>query len=543
MLLLASALGCTANVPDDSLNTSAEYAKGGAKGKNLAELVVTPNPALAYQDEVEIQGCGMNADEPTDVVIQKPSGQQSFSTATDGSGCFTATWLVQEAGSYAVEAYQVRGEHNTVQVGAGSFNVVEPMASCGDGTCNSGEDCSSCAADCGVCGPVCGDAVCDSDEDCSGCTADCGACGDAHLAPDSILADCSEDVTAALNTWIASVPDGQDGAPSVLEFAPDGCYRIDDKLIVEDRKHLVFEGNSATFRAYGPGHSDRKQWQVYAGVDITFRDMTVEGVNHNVEDGAYIDQYEWQHNFDFWGTQGVLIEGVTGKYAWGDFVALEADYRACCGATGMPPVRNVVIRNSHFYGAGRMGISTNYVDGLVIENNTIDRVRWSSIDLEVEDVAWYIRNVTIRNNTIGDVWHHFIAASGYNAPVNDVTVDGNTMTVVPGTNSANIMVSAGTVRRSNWTIENNTLVTREFNMALTRTDSVIVRNNTLLSWNAGSVAVYGVESENGTVVQNTLDAARTGAGYDNIVSLDSLSSGWTICGNVLHGTPGSPTTC
>ncbi len=177
LVLLTSALGCTGNVQDDSLSASSEYAKGGVKGGDMAELVVTPSPAVAYQDEVEIAGCGMNADEPTDVVIQKPSGPQSLATATDASGCLTATWLVQEAGSYAVEAYQVRGKHNTVQVAAGSFEVIEPMASCGDGTCDSGEDCSSCAADCGACGPVCGDAVCDSGEDCSSCESDCGACG------------------------------------------------------------------------------------------------------------------------------------------------------------------------------------------------------------------------------------------------------------------------------------------------------------------------------------------------------------------------------
>lgn len=46
---------------------------------------------------------------------------------------------------------------------------------CGDGTCNGGETCGSCASDCGAC-PVCGDGTCNGTENCSSCASDCGAC-------------------------------------------------------------------------------------------------------------------------------------------------------------------------------------------------------------------------------------------------------------------------------------------------------------------------------------------------------------------------------
>lgn len=52
---------------------------------------------------------------------------------------------------------------------------------CGDAFCDlaSGEDCATCAVDCGPCGPVCGDAFCEAagGEDCTTCPGDCGACG------------------------------------------------------------------------------------------------------------------------------------------------------------------------------------------------------------------------------------------------------------------------------------------------------------------------------------------------------------------------------
>ncbi|EFJ42131.1 hypothetical protein VOLCADRAFT_107389 [Volvox carteri f. nagariensis] len=44
---------------------------------------------------------------------------------------------------------------------------------CGDGTCSTGETCSSCAADCGAC-VVCGDGFCSGGETCLTCQADCG---------------------------------------------------------------------------------------------------------------------------------------------------------------------------------------------------------------------------------------------------------------------------------------------------------------------------------------------------------------------------------
>ncbi len=48
-------------------------------------------------------------------------------------------------------------------------------AGCGDGTCNNGENCTSCPEDCGVCS-TCGNGTCDPGENCVNCAADCGKC-------------------------------------------------------------------------------------------------------------------------------------------------------------------------------------------------------------------------------------------------------------------------------------------------------------------------------------------------------------------------------
>jgi hypothetical protein len=60
---------------------------------------------------------------------------------------------------------------------AGSLPSQPPGSVCGDSLCVTGESCTSCPGDCGVCIPVgCGNGVCSSDETCTTCPADCGAC-------------------------------------------------------------------------------------------------------------------------------------------------------------------------------------------------------------------------------------------------------------------------------------------------------------------------------------------------------------------------------
>lgn len=47
------------------------------------------------------------------------------------------------------------------------------MPSCGDGTCNGNENCSTCNVDCGNCPTVCENGFCEIGETCEGCWQDC----------------------------------------------------------------------------------------------------------------------------------------------------------------------------------------------------------------------------------------------------------------------------------------------------------------------------------------------------------------------------------
>jgi hypothetical protein len=60
-----------------------------------------------------------------------------------------------------------------------------------------------------------------------------------YQVPTSIADNCSTDVTSALQSWLESLPNGEDAAeygtsvtpsPIVVEFASDGCYLINGSL-------------------------------------------------------------------------------------------------------------------------------------------------------------------------------------------------------------------------------------------------------------------------------------------------------------------------
>ena len=67
--------------------------------------------------------------------------------------------------------------------GSCGFSCDDVVAECGDGACQTTEDCDTCPADCGAC---CGNGACDFDETCATCAADCGPC------------DCSDGCTESL---------------------------------------------------------------------------------------------------------------------------------------------------------------------------------------------------------------------------------------------------------------------------------------------------------------------------------------------------------
>ncbi len=132
-----------------------------------------------------------------------------------------------------------------------SGSCIDPPAGCGDDSCDEGEDCNNCVADCGCsgaeicedarCVPTirCGDNICDEGEDCSSCSADCGCpggerCEDARCVPMERCGDstCDEGEDCGNCPMDCSCPGGErcEDARCICtpqcaqhECGPDGC--------------------------------------------------------------------------------------------------------------------------------------------------------------------------------------------------------------------------------------------------------------------------------------------------------------------------------
>ena len=246
-------------------------------------------------------------------------------------------------------------------------------------------------------------------------------------APSGIADDCSSDVTPALVAWIASVPDN-----SVLRFAPDACYEIENVLMIEGRHRLTFLGNGATFMAKTdgtgqpppPGVNDkswprrRAQWWIRQSTGITLTNMTIIGANPytGLVDAQYNPNYEVQSGVVVNGSNGVTIADSTISKVWGDFVTIENDSS------------NVTIRNNRMTTTGRQGIAITKASHVLIDGNTMDDVRWGMFDIEPNGSSGVVDDVHIVNNVSGNARWIWLASWGPSTLVSNIVVEHNTVT-------------------------------------------------------------------------------------------------------------------
>lgn len=257
------------------------------------------------------------------------------------------------------------------------------------------------------------------------------------FTPSGIDTSGTEDVTAALNQFLRSVPDN-----SIICFPANARYRIEGTLLLENRHGLTIEGNGVTFFAKTDGSGvtpprmlahkwprSRQHWLFVGGSNIVIRNLTVVGANPHAGSakGAYVAKLEGQHGFRFVGVQGVELNRVTVTDVYGDLLYL--------GRSGGQWSRSIHVHDSHFERSGRQGIAITGAEDVLIENSYIGEVGRSIIDLEPNSVKDGARKITFRNNTFGPCRHLFLASGGPGPNVGDVTLEesklaGMRMTIV-----------------------------------------------------------------------------------------------------------------
>jgi hypothetical protein len=317
------------------------------------------------------------------------------------------------------------------------------------------------------------------------------------------------DVSARLQAWINSVPDN-----SVLTFPKGRCYRVDETLLIQDRKNLDFEGVGATIKTVTEGSGTANQIQTrrtlyfYGGSGYIIHGLTIVGPNPT---NVYAAKYAGQHGIAFAGVHGAVVDDVTIKGVHGDFVYVGADlYRSWHFSS------NIVVENSAFDTSGRMGVSVTAGQDITVVNNTMTNVAMDAVDIEPDVATTYDStgapkyggaiDVNIVNNTIGVVGQIFLGNQGAAGSImNGLVVRGNRLTAAP------LIVwiyGSAALHRTNFTIADNVsqvvLSSPRDSVELLYVDNAVVSGNTAPGYylNPTPMSGVGVWSATNVTVSN-----------------------------------------
>jgi hypothetical protein len=240
--------------------------------------------------------------------------------------------------------------------------------------------------------------------------------------PASIDATGAGDASAALNTWLRTVPDG-----TSIVFRAGGIYRMDKGLTIQSRHGLTFEGNGATLRSNGVSTCGRdcSLFYLWSGnTGITIRDFTLVG--NSPTPGVYSGSWEHAAAITIVGGRDVEIADITVSGVGGDGLTL----------SGVAPdwPDGIWFHDSHVISSGRMGVAVVAGRNVTVERVAFDTVGYGVFDIEPNDTTQGASNVRFLDNTAGTIdngrgFGFFFGANGAaGSPVSDILVSRNTIT-------------------------------------------------------------------------------------------------------------------
>jgi hypothetical protein len=260
--------------------------------------------------------------------------------------------------------------------------------------------------------------------------------------PPSIDATGENDASAALNTWLETVPDG-----STVVFKAGGVYGMDKGLTLQSRHDLTFEGNEATLRSTGVSSCGRDCSLFYlwtGNTGITIRNFTLVG--NSPTPGIYDSSWEHASAITIVAGRDVEIANITVSEVGGDGLTL----------SGVAPdwPDNIRFHDSHVISSGRNGVAVVAGRNVTVERVRFDTIGYHVFDIEPNDTTQGASNVKFLNNTVGS-WTqpmgYFFAADGAaGSVVEGVTVSGNVVT------GSSLRTDVTVARRRDIVFTNNT---------------------------------------------------------------------------------------
>ena len=391
--------------------------------------------------------------------------------------------------------------------------------------------------------------------------------GPGYMPPSSVDATCRKDVTNTLIQWLYSLPQGSATKPTVVQFAPNGCYEVNGSMFLRDFRYFVFNGNGATFDqahveigpqyhnagpnrpaycgssdftdasatdyfGFGTNNSD-VMFFVEGGCQITFENMKFVGTNQ-----GYGGPLETDSFIIFGGTQYALVNHVNMENPYGDYVDAQALHEAPGPISGHYESSNITIENSSFTGAGRQGIGIVLANRINIENNQFFSAGYTMFDIEWDSTGGQQDDITIAHNAIIGQRYAFLVSAQTGAQVHRLDIADNDLTegaqlriyIAPAAGSSDVRVTGNQARQlATWTWRANVTINNVHR-------SEIDHNTTPVSfWKDGNNNGGPFARAPGGLVRNNV---LTGMTLDRQPGTLVVQQGGTSCSNT--GSVGQP---
>jgi hypothetical protein len=256
--------------------------------------------------------------------------------------------------------------------------------------------------------------------------------------PGSIDATGAQDVTAALNAFLASLAPG-----STVAFKKGGRYRVEGTVVLDGASGVTLEGNGATLIAHTVGTNQPANRAIARGVrragrrgggavrptrlrthlairgsaNVVVRDLRIVGPNKS---GRYVPALEGQAGVTISGSTNVTLDQVTTRDIYGDAVYI-ANHSS-----------DITIRRCTVEHAGRQGVAVVGGQQVTIERCNFESVSRSVVDLEPNTRRGAASGVHIEHNRIGRYGNFLVAGEGVGSSVGDVWLEDNLATASRG---------------------------------------------------------------------------------------------------------------
>lgn len=311
----------------------------------------------------------------------------------------------------------------------------------------------------------------------------------ARDALQSITRDCSRPVEGEIMAYLASVANG-----ATVTFPAQGCYALENTILVADRENITIDGNGSTFAKHSPtdkARASNANWRIAGGNGVTIRNMVVRGSYEPPPRGTPGQGLATDHGVSLWGSVRTSVRDVEVTNVDGECLTADSDIRKGTDYRFNPPSRDITVERLRCTHAGRQGVAATAVDGFTLSNSTIDNAQQNGVDIEIDAPGQLARNVRIVDNTIGHTYFSAIAVPLGDSPeVGNIEIKRNRMATAPDTCYPAIFVGDARFQLRDIVITDNTLLTIGDGIRLTKVDTAQVARNLIRKTNPENTACH-----------------------------------------------------